>query len=167
VLGKLVEERFWSKVNILGEDDCWEWQAGSRGEGYGAFKYERKTIDSHRFVWFLLYGEFPNLLVCHTCDNRKCCNPRHLFLGTYQDNVDDMISKNRHAFGDKNGFRTHPENVKRGTQVALAKLNEEKVIDIRKRIKDGESTISIARLYGVDGGAIRSIKRRDTWSWVK
>ena len=92
-----LEERFWSKIDVRKKDDCWEWKRGSRGNGYGCFKYDGKVIDSHRMVWFLIYGEFPELLVCHTCDNRKCCNPNHLFLGTYKDNVDDMMEKGRHG----------------------------------------------------------------------
>jgi len=162
-----VKKRFWSKVNIVGEDDCWEWQAGSRGLGYGAFKFEKKTIDAHRMVWFLVYGEFPDLLVCHSCDNPPCCNPKHLFLGTYQDNMDDAVRKNRLQTGDLNWSRRLPDKVRRGTKVLLAKLNEEKVLDIRIRLDKGESPSSIARIYNVDAGAIRSIRRKDSWAWVK
>ena len=88
-------KRFWDKVNIRGKDECWNWAASSRGNEYGCFKYQNKVIDAHRFVWFLTYGYFPEKLVCHKCDNRKCVNPKHLFLGSYLDNLKDSINKGR------------------------------------------------------------------------
>jgi len=102
-LDKETEERFWSKVNIGNKNDCWEWTAGTRGKktGYGCFKYNGKVTDSHRMSWFITHGYFPENLVCHKCDNRLCCNPNHLFEGTYSDNMKDCVKKGRH--GSKKG----------------------------------------------------------------
>src|SRR4051812_130307 len=86
-------ERFWDKVNKDGE--CWEWIAGSRGRGYGAFKYKGKIHDAHRFSWYLTYGKWPSMWVLHKCDNRKCVKPEHLFEGTAKDNFQDAVSKGR------------------------------------------------------------------------
>lgn len=83
-------QRFWDKVEKT--DTCWNWTAGLRSlkTGYGAFRYKKKIIDAHRMSWFLLYGYFPKILVCHHCDNKKCVNPKHLYEGTAKDNVRDM-----------------------------------------------------------------------------
>jgi hypothetical protein len=89
-------KRFFEKVEKT--DRCWEWTAGSRGNGYGAFKYNGKVIDSHRMSWIIHNGEIPDgLFVCHKCDNTKCVNPDHLFLGTNSDNMKDAYDKGRLA----------------------------------------------------------------------
>lgn len=88
-------KRFFDKVNKT--DYCWVWTASLRGKtGYGVFKLNRKVIDAHRLSYQLHYGEIPKgLYVCHTCDNRKCVNPEHLFLGSAKDNWQDGFNKGR------------------------------------------------------------------------
>jgi len=103
-------QRFLDKIDKT--NDCWNWTAAIRGKsGYGCFKFENKTIDAHRFSWILHNGEIPkNLFVCHKCDNRKCVNPEHLFLGTQSDNMKDCFNKNRLTIPINLNKRKSPKN---------------------------------------------------------
>lgn len=87
--------RFFSKVEKR-DTGCWEWVGQINKHGYGVFSVLAKPITAHRFSYSLHHGKDPaDLLVCHTCDNPKCVNPEHLFLGTVLDNHRDMDRKGR------------------------------------------------------------------------
>lgn len=94
------EDRFWTKVQKAGPDDCWVWTASRNDSGYGVFGIGPgpRTILAHRFAWELKHGP-TDRCVLHTCDTPGCCNDRHLFEGTRTDNHDDMVSKGRQARG--------------------------------------------------------------------
>lgn len=86
--------RYWDKINIKGEDDCWEWQA-SLNDGYGQIRFEGKVKLSHQVSWISSNGPIPKgKCVLHKCDNRKCCNPKHLYIGTRSDNNTDTLERN-------------------------------------------------------------------------
>ena len=93
-------KRFWDKVEIKEPDDCWEWTASKTEQGYGHFGFNKHVVKAHRFSWMLYSGKnIPEgMFVCHHCDNPSCVNHNHLFLGTPQDNMNDMIKKGRDNF---------------------------------------------------------------------
>jgi len=97
--------RFWNKVNYHNwvSERCWEWLGFIGKNGYGQFRLTTKKNEfAHRASYFLFKGLIPNkMLVLHKCDNRKCVNPSHLFLGTYKDNIIDCIKKGRFIGGEK------------------------------------------------------------------
>lgn len=100
-MAKDIHERFWSKVKIT--EGCWEWVGSKQIGGYGELRATRTwKVLAHRVSWQLHYGRIPEgFYVCHHCDNRCCVRPDHLFLGTAQDNTDDMIAKGRQIRGGR------------------------------------------------------------------
>jgi hypothetical protein len=135
--------RFMAKV-VKG-DECWEWKASLDSSGYGWFFVRGKMMRAHRIAWTIANGEIPDgLQVLHHCDNRRCVNPAHLFLGNNDDNIRDRMSKGRlsGAKGERNG---------------RAKLTEADVATIRLWLAMGHSQTAIASAYGV---------RQQTISWL-
>lgn len=88
-------DAFWSKVDVRGEDECWCWIAGTQSKGYGSFWISGKSYNAHRVSFMIANGYMPTLLVLHSCDVRRCVNPKHLREGTQLDNVQDMMDRGR------------------------------------------------------------------------
>lgn len=114
---------FWKKVDRTNASGCWEWQGALTHRGYGVKNNlcedgKKRLIHAHRMAWIIFRDSIPEgLMVCHTCDNRKCCNPEHLFLGTAQDNMDDKIAKGRHVNPPLVPLRFTPEDGERMSEL--------------------------------------------------
>lgn len=148
-------ERFWKHVDKKSKDECWEWNASVSNDGYGNIRINNKLYLPHRISWVIHNNVIPDgLLVCHTCDNRSCVNPSHLFLGTQKENMQDRDKKCRRIalVGEKNGKH---------------RLTEKEVIEIRaKYIPYKYSTYKLAKEYGVSTTAVQCIITYKTWKHV-
>lgn len=134
---------------ILDENtQCWEWGGKVTKQGYGIMKINKKYVTMHRYSYQTYIGEIPKgMLICHRCDNPKCVNPFHLFLGTHADNAQDRVLKNR---------SNHPV----GERCAKAVLKEVEVLEIAK---SDLSITDLSEKYAVSKTTIRSIKHKKSW----
>jgi hypothetical protein len=152
-------ERFWAKVDRRGDNECWPWLAGKNNKGYGRIygSAKKRHLSAHRAAWEVTHGKPPaDMCVCHSCDNPGCCNPAHLFLGTYADNNHDRDRKKRHT---ALRGQEHPRPGK--------KLTENDVREIRHRVAVGESQRAVARSKQVAHSTVGDIIRGQTWTWLK
>lgn len=131
-------EKFLSKFKINEDTGCWEWSAGLNDKnGYGIFSQMQKRIYAHRYSYSFFIGEIADgLLVCHKCDNPKCCNPFHLFLGTNEDNMKDAKGKGRLVRVPHPNGTTYKQGCRCSECVEFMR-DEWRRADIRKKIKKG------------------------------
>lgn len=152
---EVTKNRFWSKVSIGGSNDCWDWVGAKRPSGYGNVRINKQYKSAHRVSWEIAYGPIANgLHVLHACDNTKCCNPRHLMLGTSTANRIDMERKGR-------GNHRHGNRL-RGIRNPNGKLTSEQRERIRSLYIRGVTKQSdIARQFGVSQVTISLIVRQE------
>lgn len=154
-------KRFWKKIAVRSEDECWEWHGKTIGIGYGAMGVGGRTISATRLAYFLYTGVDPYpFSVLHSCDNPRCCNGNHLRVGTQADNGKDMKDRGRTTKG-----RTLP--CVSGSKNPSAKLTELQV----REIKSGYSArrgvrAALARQYGVTWTVIDIIVKGRGWKHV-
>jgi hypothetical protein len=143
------ETRFWRNTQKGTSAECWEWNRAVDTDGYGQFYANGKTIKAHQYSFELHFGSRDGLSVLHKCDNPKCVNPNHLFLGTPKDNVGDAIKKGRMLVGEKN---------------PNAKLTKDNVQEIRKLYsRDLKNSGELAKRFGVSRTMILDIVKKKNW----
>lgn len=139
-------ERFWSKIEPGAPDECWSWAYCKNAHGYGRLNVGGHRIElAHRVAYEVTFGPIPDgLCVLHRCDNRACCNPAHLFLGTPADNSADMVAKGRspRTVGERNG-RT--------------KLTDSQITQLRGLARRGVPNRSLATMFATPMSTIQNI----------
>lgn len=138
-------DRFWSKVDQSGgPDSCWTWTAARDPSGYGKFGLgQGKTVNSHRQAFELANGRKPYGLVCHSCDNRPCVNPKHLSEGSHSSNRQECVERGR------NGPRK-------------SKLSAIQMTEIRHLCGIGMSQRKVAKVFGIGHHTVGRVLKRES-----
>ena len=148
-------KRFENKFIPEPNSGCWLWFGALHNKlGYGSFRYLGNTVKAHRASWLIYNGKIEeNKCVLHKCDNPFCVNPKHLFIGTQQDNISDMKAKGR-AKGVV-GSRHHN-----------SKINEEQVIQIRNLSKNGVKFKELLTMFDIKKSMLSYVLNRTFWKHV-
>ena len=143
---------FWIKVDKSGKNGCWNWTWGTTKKGYGIFKLGDQSVYAHRLSYFMTNPAFDqSLCVLHKCDNPKCVNPEHLFLGNNTVNDNDKVSKDRQA---------------RGSMIST-KLTEDDIVEMYKARLEGYSQKSLALKYRINQSQVSRILSGLRWRHMK
>ena len=164
--------RFWGKIDVRGDDECWPWVAKARHHfGYGMLKVrEHGNVSASRISCFLYHGEPPHegAKCLHSCDNPSCCNPHHLRWGTQADNVKDAIDRKRNSppprvWDNPEWAEATINALPRGEGKINAKLTDEIVREIWNLHLSGLSTAEICKRTGAGKYPVADLCRGRTW----
>lgn len=153
----ITDERVRKKIRIS-SSGCFEYMGAITSAGYGCVRRKKKSLQAHRYVWELVNGTIPDgLHMLHKCDNKKCVNPDHLFLGTHLDNMRDAISKGRHnSSGLKLGY--WGQIPPKGEDSGMAKLSNSDVDKIKVMVSgDHIKQKDVALLFHVSRAQVSRI----------
>ena len=148
-----LESRFWPKVDRGEPDECWEWLAAQRPDGYGQISVEGEHRLADRVAYRLAVEKPGDDLVLHECDNRPCCNPAHLYLGDHSQNLQDAWDRDRRDGSGENHLQ--------------AELTREDVKEIQSQSEDGIPNKELAAEYGVAPSTISRVVTGDNWSDIE
>ena len=150
---------FHGKVRVGAPDECWPWLASCGNHGYGNWHFllaGKISQTAHRAAFTLFKGE-PVGQVNHHCGNRRCCNPAHLYDGTQRQNHEDSVEHGTHS----------PPPHFQGERIGTAKLTEDQVRAIKRRLAAGETQTNLARDFGVHLSTVHLIKTGRNWGWLQ
>lgn len=163
------EAKFWSRIDILGADDCWLWRAGRTSAGYGAFAVRSKgstqQVLAHRVALALATSGMRSAFALHSCDTPTCCNPRHLRWGSQRDNVADAVSRGRHRAPPRNDGHSHwtKRGAPRGERAPSSKMTDKDISEIYRLRLSGQSSIAIAKRFSLDKSTILDVINGRYW----
>lgn len=162
-------ELFMAKVNVHPGNMCWNWAGARSGSGYGQFWDGKRKIQAH---WFLLDSQKaaalkrPGMEACHSCDNRLCVRPSHIFIGTRSDNEKDKISKGRHnPMAARAGCLAmlKVRRLHRGESNHASKLTEEQARKAKACPRVRGAASSLAKKLGVSLTVVCDIRDGKRW----
>ena len=167
-------EKFWSKVDTKDSQSCWEWKAGRSQSGYGIFSYLGKDVVASRMAYCIANGGIPeSKIICHKCDNPPCCNPNHLYAGTFFDNYKDSVDRKRLVYNTPKTTKWNTElskkyperyGILKGESHGRSVLTKESGAAIRKLKSDGNHTLrQIAKMFNVSRSCVCHVIAGRCW----
>lgn len=155
---KTLKKRLLKMRSISKKTGCWNFMGGRCGAGYGCIrinKPKRAMINAHRAAWLVFKGPIrAGFYVLHKCDNKKCFNIRHLFLGTQKTNMRDFVKKNRFYAA-------------RGEDHGHVKITYKQVLLMRRIYRPGKMDyVMLAARFGITPTTARAAVIGKTWKHV-
>lgn len=150
----------WKYVDRRGGDECWNWTRGTNKTGYGSVRINGIKYVAHRVAYFLIVGGIQlaapknkkeSGFILHSCDNRLCCNPHHLFVGSYDDNNKDAKRKGR-------------SSAAKGQDHPAAKLSNIQAVQLRRLFESGHSCKSLQGRFSISETAVYKVVKHLTYA---